>query len=367
MSLGISSNKYPYSIVSSTQIRFGRDAATQTNGFRQALEEIARQHPQTLTKIDGDKVEKKTRRFLEKKAKNPNYSYMTGITGPTGSGKGSVVSMLTDSLEKNNVSLSKPVLTSEGENALSVRELAPKDGEDISEKIKDYNQRLTISTDHFFKDNSKRRGELGEKTFFETTNLDELPAYQLTELRNTVKKLKKGSKTENSEEVSLPLYSFHDSSSTPKGIAVHRGNFTVVEGIVVFAKEKFSEFMKEKFSEIKKYFHKNSPAFFALPFNLRKKFDLTLSVIVSDKKEHYERWKERWIAQGRGGDDPQGNANDTLKANWEKAWEGYKVLAQPFEKKAMLLLDNKGTKKELETVVGKIAAAMQKYLSEPAT
>lgn len=348
MSLGISSNRYPYSIATSTKLYFGKlspaEIQAAAKNFRNALETIQNEHHQILIEVNGEKVEKKTQRFLQKREENPNRSHMMGIIGPTGSGKGTVFSLLSDFFTQNKIFFSKPLLTEEGKQALRDKDFAEfKDKPAQNNKIQTFEDKLTVTSDSFFKDNSQRRAELGDAKFFRETNLDVLPAYQLLLLTDVINQLKKGYR-----EVKLPLYSFHDSSSTPNGISVQPGTFTFVEGIILFA--------KERLAKAKEALHHISLHSFEAPFNLRKKFDLTMSIIVSDEAKHRKRWEDRWRKERNG---------EPSQENWEKAWEGYNALVKPFEKKAMLRLDNIGSADALKTVVEKIGTAMQKYLDTP--
>lgn len=142
-----------------------------------------------------------------------------------------------------------------------------------------------IELDHYYRDLSKERAQLGDDAFFKSTNLDEPGVVSLNKARKDLFMLKNG------KAIRLPHYSFPDSSRKLGQKLTSPSPFVLVEGLFAF-----------------------------VPKPLRELMDLKIFFSVDDQTIH-DRWWKR--APERKLD------NEAGVVMFNRAMEGYRAHTEP--------------------------------------
>jgi uridine kinase len=195
-----------------------------------------------------------------------------------------------------------------------------------------------MNMDNYFKDNAARRAALGDAKFFQTVDLDSPAAYQMQQLSLDIDQLKAG------RPIRSPQYDMTNSRSMPDHTPVTASPVTLVEGLMLFAKESAA----------------TPPA--ASP-DLEPKFDLTMSVDL-DNAQRKARWQQHQIeARGGIGDGSQ-KAHDDM---WQKIELKKAEYIDPRKPQMTIHIDNSESREVVSKVMDRLAKITRDDLILPFT
>lgn len=188
------------------------------NAFRQGLETLLSTDRNTptpvFTQVQTDKLLQRVDGFLTRQAKTPSQPtpFLINMSGGSSSGKSTVMNLLRTSLQ---------------EQASAHHQWNPERHGPVVD---------SLEVDHYYRDYSQRRQELGDDRFFRETNLDEPAALTLDQASQNVLKLKNG------QAIRGPVFDFTDSSRHESASLRVPAPFLLYEGLFTLSHKPLREF-----------------------------------------------------------------------------------------------------------------------------